>query len=132
MLRGLRAPLVDSAGANSGCQHSTALQGPRQRPSRRVLNAGLTALGARAAAHTAPGHQTCRAEVARCNEVEKTLRIVVTSGLVNQARFTKGIRESLAAPLERARPARNPASHPAHPAPRITESAPVPPCGRWE
>lgn len=43
----------------------------------------------------------CVAEVAHCNEVEKTLRIVVTSGLVNQARFTKGIRESLTEPLQK-------------------------------
>ncbi|KAK9835190.1 hypothetical protein WJX81_004766 [Elliptochloris bilobata] len=41
-------------------------------------------------------------EVACCNEVEKTLRIVVTSGLVNQSRFTKGIRESLTQPLQKA------------------------------
>jgi len=79
-----------------------------------------------------PGHQTWRAEVARCNEVEKTLRIVVTSGLVNQARFTKGIRESLAAPLERARPPRDAAPRPPPPAPRGYRRSPVPPCGRWE
>lgn len=29
------------------------------------------------------------------NNIEKTIRIVVTSGLVNQGRFSKGLRESL-------------------------------------
>jgi len=100
-----------------------------------VLNAGLSAWctsGRCMPGRCMPGHRTWRAEVARCNEVEKTLRIVVTSGLVNQARFTKGIRESLAAPLERARPPRDPAPRPACPAPRTSSLAPVPHCGRWE
>lgn len=44
-----------------------------------------------------------RAEVARCDDVEKTLRIVVTSGLVNRSRFTQGIRDSLTQPLQKAR-----------------------------
>ena len=35
--------------------------------------------------------------------MEKTLRIVVTSGLVNRSRFTQGIRDSLTQPLQKAR-----------------------------
>ena len=41
--------------------------------------------------------------MARCDDVEKTLRIVVTSGLVNRSRFTQGIRDSLTQPLQKAR-----------------------------
>ena len=47
--------------------------------------------------------QSARAEVARCDDVEKTLRIVVTSGLVNRSRFTQGIRDSLTQPLQKVR-----------------------------
>lgn len=50
-----------------------------------------------------PSWRESGAEVARCDDVEKTLRIVVTSGLVNRSRFTQGIRDSLTQPLQKVR-----------------------------
>ncbi len=38
------------------------------------------------------------------NNIEKTIRIVVTSGLVNQGRFSKGLRESLEPRIEKVGP----------------------------
>ncbi|CAL8467962.1 g7500 [Coccomyxa elongata] len=41
------------------------------------------------------GNQALAERLMASNNIEKTIRIVVTSGLVNQGRFSKGLRESL-------------------------------------
>ncbi len=44
------------------------------------------------------------AGVKGAHDIEKSVRIVVTSGLVNQERFSKGLRESLEPRLKAVRP----------------------------
>ena len=42
------------------------------------------------------------AEVVQSNDIPKSMRIVITSGMVNSERFAQGIRETLAPALEKA------------------------------